>query len=139
MPKGWNRLKVDLDNLRDEVKKAPFAAMRAGADRMVAHAKVMCPSSKVAATIRRTDIVPSSKKGNPSIRVEAGDSSTIVGQTDRFQLARIIEYGTYGRGKGPPQPARPFMRIAWRTEKDKIRREMRAAIRATIRALNNGS
>lgn len=139
MPKGWNKLKVDLDNLTDEVKSAPYEAMLAGADRVVAHARLLCISARVAATIHRTGIVPSKKKGNPSVRVEAGDASTIVGKKEKFQLARIIEYGTYGRGEGPPQMAQPFMRIAWRTERDKIRREMRAAIRAKIRSLNHGS
>lgn len=140
MPLGWRKAKVDMDNLIDAIKFAPVEAMQRGAEVVASDARRMCVSSEVRATIRVTGLMKSRKKGNPMIQVQAGDASTIVGTTDKFQLARIIEYGTHGgaKSKGPPQMAKPFMRPAWRHNKAGILKEMRAAIRTAIKASCKG-
>lgn len=135
MVKGWNKLTVDLKNLKDEIIQAPIPALEAGADQMVARAKALCVSGTVRATIKRSTVLRTDR-GNPVVRVTAGDASTIVGFTDKFQLARLIEYGTYGKRTPPPQPAQPYMRIARRELQRKIKINMRAAIRAAIRRAN---
>jgi hypothetical protein len=138
MVKGLPKLKVDLANLKDEILQAPIPALIAGADAMVTRAKALCVNNSVRSTIRHTSVLQT-KRGNPVIRVQAGDASTLVGRTEKFQLARIIEYGTYGKGRAPAQQAHPFMRIAKVELRDKIKANMRKAIRAAIRAANHGS
>lgn len=134
---GWRKVTVDLDNLKDEIKKAPLQAMKDGADIVVRDAQRLCVDPRVTPTIRRTDEMKSRKKGNPMIQVRAGDSTTLVGATEKFQLARLIEYGTKGKRTPPPQLAQPFLRPAWRDNRKKIEANMRKAIREAIKKANS--
>lgn len=112
--------------IREEMGKA----MVRGADRVVRDAAALVPthSGKLKSTIRRTEPRVSDKDGKLYVAIMAGGSSTEVGESGNFQLARIIEYGAQGR------PAEPYFMPAWRRHKRAIRAGIKRAIDKAVKA-----
>lgn len=133
MVDGIPQLSRNLKKLVDDLKKVGYPAMETGADKVVTTAKLLCPkgeTGRLAASIKRSGRMLSSKQHNPMIEVSAGadDPSLIVGTTDKYNLARIKEYGARRSG----QEAEPFLRPAMRRHRPGIRRAIRAAIKKRL-------
>lgn len=133
MVDGIPQLSARLRKLVDDLKLVAVPAMESGADRVVATARLLCPKGethRLAASIKRSGLKRSKKKNNPMIEVSAGadDSALIVGKKDKYNLARIKEYGA----RRSHQQAEPFMRPAMRRHRPGIRRAMRVAIKKRL-------
>ena len=106
---------------------ASAALLDAGAA-VVATAKFMVPkeTGHLAASIVCSQVKPT-RKGNLMVEITAGDETTLVEGRVKFQLAKIIEFGTVNR---PPQPfLRPAIKLNSRKNRNAIRKAMRNAIK----------
>lgn len=130
MVEGIDKLKHTFEKLGRDLLKAAHPAMLEGGDAIVASARLLVPVDEgdLRATIRRSGILKTRRKGNDMVEVSAGDESTIVGKSKQFQLARIIEFGT------ATKQAEPFMRPAQRRHNGPIRQRMRRAISDAIKS-----
>lgn len=132
MVDGLQKLSRNLDKLVFDLKATAYSAMETGADKVVTTAKLLAPrgeTGKLAESIKRSGRLVTKKKGNPMIEVSAGDDpALIVGAHEKYNLARIKEYGALRSN----QQAEPFLRPAMRRHKPGIRRAMRAAIKKRL-------
>lgn len=126
---GISKLKANFKRLGRELLTAAHPAMLQGADDVVATARLLVPVDEgdLRATIRRSGIMKTRRRGNDMVQVLAGDQSTTVGKSKNFQLARIVEFGTTSFR------AEPFMRPAMRRSRGPIVQAMRKAISDAIK------
>lgn len=108
-----------------KVRIAVEAAMIEGADRVVTQAKALAPrdSGELAASIHATG-VREGKNGSLYVAITEGVEERHA--TGTFNRARLVEFGTQGR------PAEPHFFPAWRSNKARIRRRIRDAIKRTV-------
>lgn len=133
MVEGVNRLKRKLDRSADGIKRAVGMEMLIGAERVTTAALALVPkdTGELASTIRHTGL-EETKRGAIRVSIIAGSEATVVGAKTgaRFQLAKILEFGTTTRA------AQPFLLPAWRLNRKQIRGKIRGAMRAAIREVN---
>lgn len=127
MVDGIPELKARFKKIEGKLLKAGEPALLEGGEKIVAAAKALAPkkSGRLAATIRSTGMERTRNHGNPMVRVLAGEGY-IVGKSAKWNLARIIEYGT------KKQRAEPFLRPSARRLRGPIRAAVRRAIMQAI-------
>lgn len=122
------------------VNQAARDAMEKGANELVAMMRSFVPVQSGAlresigwtwgkAPKDSTEIATSEgdEKGN-RITIYAGNSKTMVGSRNQFQLARLQEFGTVA------MRSNPFFFPAWRTLRTRIRSRITREIKKAIRA-----
>lgn len=144
MVEGLDRLKRKLTKaLPQAVADATIKAMEQGADEVVAMMRRLAPkdSGKLAQTINWTwGQAPEGSmvlgKSSPTrdglvITIYAGDASTLVGEREQFQLARIQEFGTQ------QMQASPYFFPSWRSLRKRVggrvKRQMRKAVKDAVK------
>lgn len=140
MVEGLDRLKRKLTKtIPQAVVDATVKAMEAGADEVVGMMRRLAPkdTGALAQSINWTwgeapkgSMVlgkSSPTRGGLVIAIYAGDASTMVGEREQFQLARLQEFGTQH------MQAHPYFFPSWRTLRKRVRsrvtRQMRKAVR----------
>lgn len=140
MVEGLDRLKRKLTKtIPKAVVDATVKAMEAGADEVVGMMRRLAPkdTGALAQSINWTwgDAPKGSMilgKSAPArnglvITIYAGNASTMVGQREQFQLARLQEFGTQH------MQANPYFFPTWRALRKRVRsrvtRQMRKAVR----------
>ncbi len=140
MVEGLDRLKRKLTKtIPQAVVDATVKAMEQGAGEVISMMRRLAPkdTGALAQTINWTwgDAPKGSMvlgKSSPTrdglvITIYAGDASTMVGEREQFQLARLQEFGTQH------MKASPYFFPSWRTLRKRVRgrvtRQMRKAVR----------
>ena len=122
---GGNRFLKRLEALRRKVRAALAAPLDKGASEIVADARRFAP-------VEEGDLRQSIRwrpGEHELVRiVEAGNEGTMVtGARVYFQNARLQEFGTQ------EMPANPFFFVAYRLNRRRIRRRLKAAARKAIK------
>lgn len=140
MVEGLDKLKRKLTKtIPEAVVNTTIKAMEAGADEVVGMMRRLAPkdSGALAQSINWTwgDAPKGSMvlgKSSPTkdglrITIYAGDASTMVGEREQFQIARLQEFGTQH------MQANPYFFPSWRALRKRVRgrvtRQMRKAVR----------
>lgn len=144
MVEGLDRLKRKLTKkLPQTVFDATIKAMEQGADELVGMMRRLAPkeTGKLAQSINWTwgdapegsMVLGKSRKTSKGlvITIYAGDKTTMVGEREQFQLARLQEFGTQH------MQATPYFFPSWRAlrkrVKGRVTRQMRKAIRDGVK------
>ena len=127
-------------SIPSRVRKAASSAMETGADELVAMMRTLVPkdTGRLRDSIGWTwgsapkgAVVIASSSANDSgsrITVFVGDETTMVGNRNQFQLARLQEFGTQA------MRANPFFFSSWRTMKRRIRSRITREINKAIKS-----
>lgn len=126
---GLDKLKVRLAKAGTTIMQAASPALLAAAGEVVAMAQRLVPveSGKLRASIKHGPVHEGRNGKSLVVTVWAGDETTVVGNNPKFQLSRLVEFGTV---KTPAQAYFfPAYRLVRKRAQANIRKSMREAIK----------
>jgi len=155
MVEGIGTIRARIDKLRPALEATAAKAMEEGAEQVVETMRRFVPrgteplpetrtqrlwqsigwtwgkAPEGAMILGRSKKLGGSAQGRKFITIYAGNSETMVGKRQQFQLARLMEFGA----KDDHFKAHPFFFPAWRIEKRRVRQKITTRMRRNFKKM----